>query len=126
MRLGITIRFAKENIDTGRLSSEQTATLYAAFAQMESISHSSNMRISVRMRMEKGIFTPSSMPYGYRLNGLEAEIVPEEAEVVRRIFSSALRGQGHTDITRELRTCIHNTQYTAQTDLFPPCFVALP
>ena len=52
--------------------------------------------------MERGIFTPSSMPYGYRLNGLEPEIVPEEAEVVRHIFSSALRGQGHTDITREL------------------------
>ena len=102
MRLGVTIRFEKENIDTGRLSSEQTATIYAAFAQMESTNHSSNMRFSVKMRMEKGIFTPSSMPYGYRLNGLEPEIVPEEAEVVRHIFSSALRGQGHTDITREL------------------------
>ena len=32
MRLGITIRFEKENIDTGKLSSEQTATIYAAFA----------------------------------------------------------------------------------------------
>ena len=102
MRLGVTVRFEKENIDTGRLSSEQTATIYAAFAQMESTSHSSNMRTSVRMRMEKGIFTPSSMPYGYRLNGLEPEIVPEEAEVVRHIFSSALRGQGRKSIAQEL------------------------
>ncbi len=102
MRLGVTIRFEKENIDTGKLSSEQTATIYAAFAQMESTGHSSNMRLSVKMRMEKGIFTPSSMPYGYRLNGLEPEIVPEEAEIVRHIFSSALRGQGQTDIANEL------------------------
>ena len=102
MRLGVTVRFEKENIDTGRLSSEQTATIYAAFAQMESTSHSSNMRFSVKMRMEKGIFTPSSMPYGYRLNGLEPEIVPEEAEVVRRIFSSALRGHGRKSIAQEL------------------------
>ena len=102
MRLGVTVRFEKENIDTGRLSSEQTATIYAAFAQMESTSHSSNMRISVKMRMEKGIFTPSSMPYGYRLNGLEPEIVPEETEVVRRIFSSALLGQGRESIAKEL------------------------
>ena len=94
MRLGVTIRFEKENIDTGRLSSEQTATIYAAFAQMESTGHSSNMRFSVKMRMEKGIFTPSSMPYGYRLNGLEPEIIPEEAEIVRRIFGLALQGQG--------------------------------
>ena len=102
MRLGVTIRFEKENIDTGKFSSEQTATIYAAFAQMESTGHSSNMRFSVRMRMEKGIFTPSSMPYGYRLNGLEPEIIPEEAEVVRHIFGLALQGQGHTDITKWL------------------------
>ena len=69
---------------------------------MESTNHSSNMRTSVRMRMERGIFTPSSMPYGYRLNGLEPEIVPEEAEVVRQIFAAALQGQGHTDITKWL------------------------
>ena len=102
MRLGVTIQFEKENIDTSRLSSEQTAAIYAAFAQMESTGHSSNMRTSVRMRMEDGVFTPSSMPYGYRLNGLEPEIVPEEAEVVRRIFAAALRGQGHTEITKWL------------------------
>ena len=102
LKLGVTIQFEKENIDTGRLSTEQVAAIYAGFAQMESTGHSGNMRTSVRMRMERGIFTPSSMPYGYRLNGLEPEIVPEEAEVVRRIFSSALRGQGHTEITREL------------------------
>ena len=102
MRLGVTIRFEKENIDTGKLSSEQTATIYAAFAQMESTSHSSNMRTSVRMRMERGIFTPSSMPYGYRLNGLEPEIVPEEAEIVRHIFVAALQGQGYADITKGL------------------------
>ena len=83
MRLGVTIRFEKENVDTGRLNSEQTATIYAAFAQMESTGHSSNMRLSVKMRMEQGIFTPSSMPYGYRLNGLEPEIIPE---VVQRML----------------------------------------
>lgn len=102
MRLGVTIQFEKENIDTSCLSSEQAAAIYAAFAQMESTGHSSNMRTSVRMRMEQGIFTPASMPYGYRLNGLEPEIVPKEAEVVRHIFGLALRGQGHTEITRHL------------------------
>ena len=102
LRLGVTIQFEKENIDTGKLSTEQVAAIYAAFAQMESTNHSSTMRTSVRMRMEQGIFTPSSMPYGYRLNGLEAEIVPEEAEVVRHIFSSALRGQGRKNIANGL------------------------
>lgn len=102
MRLGINIQFEKENIDTGKLTSEQAAAIYAAFAQMESTGHSSNMRTSVRMRMERGIFTPSSMPYGYRLNGLEPEIIPEEAEVVRYIFTSALLGQGRKSIAQKL------------------------
>jgi len=102
LHLGVTVQFEKENIDTGKLSTEQVAAIYAAFAQMESTNHAGTMRTSVRMRMENGIFTPSSMPYGYRLNGLEPEIVPEEAEVVRHIFSSALRGQGRVDIAREL------------------------
>lgn len=104
MRLGINIQFEKENIDTGRLTSEQVAAIYAAFAQLESTGHSGNMRTSVRMRMERGIFTPSSMPYGYRLNGLEPEIIPEEAEVVQYIFAATLNGQGQQDIARELNT----------------------
>ena len=61
-----------------------------------------NMRFSVRMRMEKGLFVPSSVPYGYRLAGRDLEIIPEEAEVVRRIFSAYLSGQGKDDIAREL------------------------
>ena len=69
---------------------------------MESTNHSSNMRFSVRMRMEKGLFVPSSVPYGYRLAGRDLEIIPEEAEVVRRIFSAYLSGQGKDDIAREL------------------------
>lgn len=54
------------------------------------------------MRMEKGLFVPSSVPYGYRLAGRDLEIIPEEAEVVRRIFSAYLSGQGKDDIAREL------------------------
>ena len=102
LRLGISIHFEKENIDTGKMTSEQVAQIYGAFAQMESTNHSSNMRFSVRMRMEKGLFVPSSVPYGYRLAGRDLEIIPEEAEVVRRIFSAYLSGQGKDDIAREL------------------------
>ena len=90
LRLGISIHFEKENIDTGKMTSEQIAQIYGAFAQMESTSHSSNMRFSVRMRMENGLFVPPSVPYGYRLAGRDLEIVPEEAEVVRRIFLSLI------------------------------------
>ncbi len=102
LRLGISICFEKENIDTGKMTSEQIAQIYGAFSQMESTNHSSVMRVSVRMRMEKGLFIPPSAPYGYRLTGRELEIVPEEAEIVRYIYNAYLNGQGTADIAHEL------------------------
>lgn len=84
LRLGVSICFEKENIDTGKMTSEQVAQIYGAFAQMESTNHSANMRISMRLRMENGEFLPPSAPYGYRLDTGEREmkIIPEEADVV--------------------------------------------
>ena len=102
LRLGISICFEKENIDTGKMTTEQIAQIYGAFSQMESTNHSNNMRISVRMRMEKGLFVPPSAPYGYRLAGRELEIVTEEAEIVRYIYDAYLKGQGLDDIAYEL------------------------
>ena len=94
LRLGISIYFEKENLDTAKMTSEQAADLYGAFAQMESTNHSSNMRVSNRIRMEKGIFTPPTPPYGYRLVERELEIDRDEADVVRYIFRAYLDGQG--------------------------------
>ena len=102
LRLGVTIFFEKENIDTGKITSEQTADIYGAFAQMETTSHSQNMRVSFRIQMEKGIFVPAKAPYGYRLVDRELYIVPEEAEIVRHIFREFLKGRGKMDIAREL------------------------
>lgn len=102
LRLGVTIHFEKENVDTGKMTSEQVADIYGAFAQMETTSHSQNMRVSNRMRMEKGLFIPPTAPYGYRLVNKELVVVPEEAEIVRHIYRAFLSGQGHADIAKEL------------------------
>ena len=102
LRLGVTIYFEKENVDTGKMTSEQAADIYGAFAQMETTSHSQNMRVSNRMRMEKGIYTLPHAPYGYRLVDKKLVIVPEEAEIVQRIFHMFLQGKGRYDIAREL------------------------
>ena len=102
LRLGVTISFEKENLDTGKMNSEQVADIYGAFAQIETTGHSANIRISNRIRMEKGISIPSAAPYGYRINNKTLEIVPEEAEIVRRIYQMYLSGQGRTKIAKEL------------------------
>lgn len=102
LRLGISIYFEKENLDTAKMTTEQAADLYGAFAQMETTNHSDNMRISNRIRMEKGIFTPPTPPFGYRLVNCDLKIDQEEAEVVRYIFRAYLAGQGKEDIAKTL------------------------
>ena len=102
LRLGITIYFEKENLDTGKMSNEQAAAIYGAFAQMETTGHSQNMRVSNRIRMEKGLYTLPQAPFGYKMVEKELVIVPEEAEVVRYIFSEYLAGRGKEGIAKKL------------------------
>ena len=90
---GIRLIFEKEGIDTDSEYSEMLLTVLAAFAQEESHSHSENVRWGKRKRLQKGheLLVPV---YGYRKNE-EAEtyeVVPEEAEVVRRIFDQYEHG----------------------------------
>ena len=77
--LGVNVRFEREGIDTVNVSSELITAIYAAFAQKESESISGNMRWSYQRRMESGTFLPSSMAYGYRLDGKKIVIDPEAA-----------------------------------------------
>ncbi len=103
LKLGVTVCFEKENIDTGTLSSELMLSVYSSLAQQESVSISQNGRQSYRRRMERGEFITAKPPYGYRLvNGRELEIVPEEAKVIRRVFDAYLGGQSAKEIADSL------------------------
>lgn len=88
--LGIGICFEKENIDTSTMSGEMMTALFASFAQAESESTSKNMRLGIKMRMMNGEFNTCLAPYGYRLENQKLKIIPEEAVVVRRIFTDYL------------------------------------
>lgn len=102
-RLGVTVQFEKENIDTGTLTTELMVSVSGSLAQQESISIAQNIRQGYRRRMERGEFIASSPPYGYRnAGGGRLEIVPEEAEVIRWVFESYLNGQGIIAIAEEM------------------------
>ncbi len=100
--LGVSVYFEKEGIDTQSLTSENLLTLYAMFAQNESESISKNAKKGNRMRMERGAYVSSHVPYGYRLTNNLPEIYEPEAEVVRRIFSEYLMGRGTAEIAKGL------------------------
>ena len=100
--LGVSVYFEEQNIDTAQMSGEILIAMFAALAQRESEAISERMRWSYRVRMQSGKFIPSSTAYGYRLNENQTEIVPEEAEIIRKIFADYLAGKGIQSIADDL------------------------
>ena len=84
--------YSSPPIDTVNVSSELITAIYAAFAQKESESISGNMRWSYQRRMESGTFLPSSMAYGYRLDGKKIVIDPEAALISKDEVAVTLQG----------------------------------
>ena len=101
---GIGVIFEKENINTLTESSEFLITLFSGFAQAESESLSKNVRQGKQFGMKDGIvhFQYKKL-LGYRRgeNG-QPEIVPEEAETVRKIYCRYLEGASEGEIKKEL------------------------
>ena len=101
--MGITVRFEKENIDTGTLTTELMVSVSGSLAQQESLSISANQRLSYQHRMECGEFITCSAPYGYRIKDKKnLEILPEEAAAVRWAFDAYLKGNSSKWIAEQL------------------------
>ena len=100
--LGVEVRFEKENIRSMDGDGELMLTILASFAQEESRSISDNVKWGIRKRMQNGIPNGHFRIYGYRWEGDELVIVPEEAEIVKRIFQNFLDGKSRLETEREL------------------------
>lgn len=100
--IGVEVRFEKEHINSLSGDGELMLTILASFAQEESRSISENCKWRIRKRFQAGIPSFHFSVYGYRWEGDEMVIVPEEAEVVRRIYRDYLAGKGLVEISREL------------------------
>ena len=98
--LGISVYFEEQNIDTAQASGEILTAMFAAMAQRESEAISNRVRWSYQLRMQKGEFNTCQAPLGFRLNGRGLEVVPEEAQVIRRIFAEYLSGRNSREIAQ--------------------------
>jgi site-specific DNA recombinase len=99
--LGVDVYFEKESIHTLSADGELMLTLLASFAQEESRSVSENMKWRIRKMFEQGRPNTGRM-LGYRLVDGALQIIPEEAEVVKMIFSDYLSGMGKNAIVKKL------------------------
>ena len=103
---GIGVYFEEQQIDTLKTDSELYLVIYAGFAQSESESISKNITWSYRKNFEDGkpIFMFKKL-LGYK-KGEDGEpvIVPEEAEIVERIYTMYLSGMTVDVISRQLQS----------------------
>ena len=104
--LGIAVIFEKENMNTLEIDSEILITMLGAFAQSESESISANVRWGIRQAMKEGKATIQyKYLYGYRKgNDGKPEIIPEQADVVRKIYDLFLSGTPVRGIQEYLNT----------------------
>ncbi|HCA29758.1 MAG TPA: recombinase family protein, partial [Ruminococcaceae bacterium] len=102
--LGIPIIFEKEGINTLQVSSELLITLFSGLSQSESESISMNVKMGKRQSAKKGNVAFSYASFlGYR-RGADGkpEIIPEEAEIIKRIYNSYIAGESLNDIAKAL------------------------
>lgn len=97
----IDVYFEEQNIHSMSGDGELMLTILASYAQEESRSVSENCKWRVRNGFKKGVPGNYTM-LGYRQINGTLEIVPEEAAIVRRIFTEYLEGKGRNAIMRGL------------------------
>ena len=118
--LGIAVIFEEQNINSIYPESEFLIALHAAFAQSESESISANVRWGKRQSIKDGKVTfqyKTMLGYKKGVDG-NPEIIPEEAETVRRIFERYLAGKSIQNIRQVLeasgvRNAAGTTEWTA-------------
>lgn len=100
--INVDIFFEEQNIHTLSSNGEFLISLLAGYAQEESRQCSENTLWRVRKNFKEGKPYGGSSMLGYKLEKGKFIIVPEEAELVRRIFDLYLAGNGFCKIAKTL------------------------
>ncbi len=100
--IGIGVLFQEQNLYTLSGDGELMLTVLASFAEQESRNMSENIKWTFQKKYRKGLPHAHAPVYGYRWVGDDLIAEPEEAEVVRRIFTDYLNGKSRMEIAREL------------------------
>lgn len=100
----ITVVFEKENLDTLGMNGEVVLTMLSSLAQQEVESLSGNVKMGLKMKMQRGelVGFNGCLGYDYHSEDKTLTVNPQEAETVRLIFDLYLQGYGCTLIAKQL------------------------
>lgn len=96
----VDVYFEVENVHSLE-ANEMLLTILSSVAQQSSEDKSESIKWGYQRQFEKGKVYAANM-YGYRSNRGTLDIIEEEAEVVREIFSKYLSGMSESKIARYL------------------------
>ena len=99
--IGVDVYFEEQNIHTVSSEGELMLTILASYAQEESLSASENQKWRVKRNFENGMPWSARM-LGYRYEDGKFVVIPDEAEVVKRIYRDYLSGMGAESIMKAL------------------------
>ncbi len=99
---GTTVFFENDGIDTEKINADLILYIKSAFAQSEAMAGSKRVSTANRMRAESGTYIFVTAPFGYRIEDNNLIPVPEQAEVVVKIYQKYLSGVGMGKIAAEL------------------------
>jgi len=100
--IGVDVYFEEQNLHSMSSDGEMLLTLLASVAQDESRQVSENMKWRVKRDFQQGIPWGGKDCYGYKIVNKKFVIVPEQAEVVKRIFQMYIDGMGSATIAKQL------------------------
>ena len=101
--IGVEVRFEKERISSLSQEGEMMLTILASFAQEELISTSKNVKWTHRKGFENGKPQSRFHIFGYRWDGWQLIVEPEEAEIIKEIVRRYLAEESLKEITGWLR-----------------------
>lgn len=99
--LDVDVYFEEQDIHSLSSNGELMLTLLAMYAEEEARNVSENQRWRIQKMFAEGRTNHGRM-LGYRMQDGELVIVPEEAEIVRQIFTDYLSGMGREAICKKL------------------------
>jgi len=99
---GINIYFEKENLNSIEAEKEIDISFNGVLAQEESRNLSENVQWGYKRKFERGDDFVGKMPIGYKRDNDEWIVVPEEAEIIRKIYQLYLEGNTLQQIKEHL------------------------
>ncbi|CCY08312.1 resolvase domain [Coprobacillus sp. CAG:698] len=100
--LNVDVFFEEQKLHSISNDGEMVLTLLASVAQEEARSVSENQKWQIRKDFEKGLIWGGNNTYGYKIVNKKMVLVPEQAEIVQRIFRLYIVGLGFQKISKLL------------------------